>query len=313
MNTMPVSSQPPVSRRLRTISPRVVRFFAWAAVITNGLISVTGAAVRVTGSGLGCSTWPQCHPGTLVPQYRDDLATIHQVIEFGNRTITGVVLAASLGTFFLIWMMRPHRPQLLWLAAIGPIGVIAQAIVGGVVVLTGLQWWTVAPHLLLSLILVFAAVAVVIRLPEEDGPATLVVPRPLALLSWVTAGVLLIVCVTGTLVTAAGPHAGDINTPRLGIAVIDIAQVHADLMHLYFGLMIALTVGFFAVKAPKFLRHRALALLGVTAFQGIIGLVQYRLGVPEVLVLLHIFGAVCLTIAAAYVALGTRRRMPSAG
>jgi len=271
---------------------------------------VTGATVRVTGSGLGCATWPQCQPGSLVPEYRTGLAAIHQAIEFGNRTITGLVLVASLGTFVLIALLRPVRRQLLLLAGIGPLGVLFQAVWGGIVVYTGLKWWTVAPHLLVSLVLLFAAVAVLVRLGESDGPVRLAVPRPLAVLCWATVVELTLLCVAGTLVTAAGPHAGDVKTPRLGLPVVDLAQLHADLMFLYLGLVAALGVGFLAVRAPRRLLVRTCVLVAVTLAQGAIGLVQYALGVPELLVLLHVLGAVCLVAAAAWVAMATRTRTP---
>lgn len=286
----------------------LVRGFAWAAIVTNGLIAVTGATVRVTGSGLGCATWPQCQPGSLVPEYRTGLAALHQAIEFGNRTITGLVLVASLGTFALIALLRPVRRQLIWLAAIGPLGVVFQAVWGGIVVYTGLKWWTVAPHLLVSLLLVFAAVAVLVRLRETDGPRRLTVPRPLHVLTWLTVLELTVLCVAGTLVTAAGPHAGDVDTPRLNLPVVNLAQLHADLMFLYLGLMVAIGVGFLAVRAPRRLLVRTGVLVAVTAAQGAVGLTQYALGVPEILVLLHVLGAVLLVSAAAAVLMATRTR-----
>jgi cytochrome c oxidase assembly protein subunit 15 len=289
----------------------LVRAFAWAAVISNGLIAVTGATVRVTGSGLGCATWPECQPGSLVPESRSGMAAVHQAIEFSNRTLTGVVLIASLGTFVLIALVRPLRRQLLWLAAIGPAGVLFQAVWGGIVVYTGLRWWTVAPHLLVSLVLVFAAVVVLVRLGEADGPVRSVVPVPLRMLTWVTVVVLGALCVAGTLVTAAGPHAGDEKTPRLDLPVRDLAQLHADLMFAYLGLMVALTVGFLAVRGPRALLVRSWWLVGITVAQGAIGLVQYATGVPEVLVLFHVLGAVCLVAAAATVAMATRVREPA--
>lgn len=296
----------------RSPAPGLVRFFAWAAVISNGLIAVTGATVRVTGSGLGCQSWPECQPGSLVPVSRSGMAAVHQAIEFSNRTLTGVVLIASLGTFALVAMIRPRRRQLIWLAAIGPVGVLAQAVWGGIVVYTGLRWWTVAPHLLMSLVLVFAAIVVLLRLGEGDGPVRPTVPGPLRVLTWATVAVLGAVCVAGTLVTAAGPHAGDASTPRLDVPVRALAQLHADLMFVYLGLMIALTVGFLAVRAPRQLLVRAWWLVGITMAQGMIGLVQYATGVPEVLVLCHVFGAVCLVSASATVAMATRVREPDA-
>lgn len=294
------------------LPPGLVRTFAWAAVLSNALISVTGSIVRVTGSGLGCSTWPDCQPGTLVPEYRTGMAAIHQAIEFGNRTITGIVLVASLGTFLLILLLRPVRRQLLWLAAIGPIGVVFQAVWGGIVVYTGLKWWTVMPHLLASLVLVFAAVVVLVRFGERDRPARLLVPRPLFGLTWVTVLVLAAVTVLGSLVTAAGPHAGDATTPRLDWDIRDAAQLHADLMFLYLGLIAALTVGFVVAKAPRHLLRRMGWLVGLTLAQGALGMTQYFLRVPAVLVVLHVAGAVALIATAAAVAMAVRTRVPDA-
>lgn len=286
----------------------LVRAFAWTAVLSNALITVTGATVRVTGSGLGCSTWPECQPGSLVPEDRTGMAAIHQAIEFGNRTITGIVLVASLGTFLLMLLLRPIRKQLVWLAAIGPIGVVAQAVWGGIVVYTGLKWWTVMPHLLVSLVLVFAAVVVLVRFGESDAPSQPLVARPLQWLTWLTVVVLTAVAVIGTLVTAAGPHAGDATTPRLDWDIRDSAQLHADLMFLYLGLIAALAVGFLATHAPRALLARMGWLIGLTLAQGALGMTQYFLGVPAVLVVLHVAGAVALIATAASVAMAIRTR-----
>jgi cytochrome c oxidase assembly protein subunit 15 len=311
-STPDTASAPPPAWWRRPPTLRWQRAFAWAAAITNGLIAVTGATVRVTGSGLGCPTWPECVPGSVVPVSRADLSAFHSAIEFGNRTLTSVVLIASLGTFLLILLARPRRRSLLLLAAVLPVGVLFQAIWGGIIVLTGLMWWTVAPHLLISLGLMYVAIVVLVRLNETDDPPQRVVPRPLQLLSWATVGVLTLLCVAGTLVTAAGPHGGDDETPRLDLPVRVLAQVHADLMFTYLGLLIAMTVGFLAVRAPRKLLVRAGVLVAVTAAQGLIGLVQYATGVPEALVVAHVLGAVLLTAAAANVVLATRTRAPLA-
>lgn len=290
---------------------RVQLVIAWLAVITNGGIAVTGAAVRVTGSGLGCPTWPQCQPGSLVPVSRSGLAAFHQAVEFTNRTLTGAVLIPSLGIFLALLLAPQSRRKLTWLAAVLPFGVLVQAVWGGITVRTGLAWWTVAPHLLLSLALLFVAIVVLVRVGETDAPAVDVVPRALKLLSWATVGVLVLLCMAGTLVTAAGPHGGDSSTPRLDYPVEKLAQLHADLMFLYFGLLIAMTVGFLAVKAPRKLVRRTVVLILVTGAQGAIGLVQYATGVPEALVVSHVLGAVVLTATAAAVALSTRTRIPA--
>ena len=310
VTTTPLGSaprrQPPWWRRAPSLG--LQRGFAWAAVLTNGAIAVTGATVRVTGSGLGCPTWPECQPGSLVPLRRGDLSAVHQAIEFSNRTLTGVVLIASLGTFLLLWLAHPRRGALVGLSAVLPVGVVFQALWGGLTVLTGLAWWTVAPHMLVSLLLLFVAIVVLVRLGEDDSPPRPLIPRPLQLLTFSTVGVLVLLCVAGTLVTAAGPHGGDEATPRLDLPVRTLAQVHADLMFTYFGLLVAMTVGYLAVRAPRRLMIRAGVLIAITTAQGLIGLVQYATGVPEALVVAHVLGAVLLTAAAANVALATRTR-----
>jgi cytochrome c oxidase assembly protein subunit 15 len=287
---------------------RVQRVLAWLAVITNGAIGVTGATVRVTGSGLGCPTWPQCAPGSLVPVSRSGMDAFHQAVEFTNRTLTGAVLIPSLGIFLALLLAPRKRTSLTLLAAVLPFGVLFQAVWGGITVRTGLAWWTVAPHMLISLLLLFVAIAVLIRLGETDEPPVAAVPRPLQVLTWATVGVLALLCIAGTLVTAAGPHGGDAATPRLDLPVDVLAHLHADLMFTYFGLLIALTVGFVAVRASTTLIRRAVLLVLVTAAQGLIGLVQYATGVPEVLVVSHVLGAVLLMATAATVAMGTRTR-----
>ncbi|MEO7126087.1 MAG: COX15/CtaA family protein [Nakamurella sp.] len=292
----------------RTVSTKLLRVFAWTALLSNALIAVTGAIVRVTGSGLGCTTWPDCQPGTLVPEYRTGLAAIHQAIEFSNRTITGIVLVASLGTFILIALLRPRRRQLFWLATVGPIGVLFQAVWGGILVHLGLAWWAVTPHLLASLVLVFFAAMVIIRLRESDHPARLVVPRHLAALTWATAAVLAAVTVSGSIVTATGPHAGDVNTPRLDWDLRDAAQLHADLMFLFLGLIAALGVALVSTHAPRVLKRRISWLIGLTVAQGALGLTQYFLGVPEILVVLHVLGAVTLIAVASFTCMATRER-----
>lgn len=296
--------------RLRSLllSDRLLKIFAWAAVVTNGVIAVTGATVRVTGSGLGCASWPECQPGTLVPEYRTGMAAVRQAIEFTNRTFTGIVLVASLGTLVLLWLHRPRRAAVLRLAAVGVVGVLFEAVWGGVVVHLELAWWTVAPHMLVSLLLVSFALATAVRIGEPDTRARNVVPGPLRVLAQATLGVLGALCIAGTLVTAAGPHGGDVNTARLDIPVRTLAQVHADLMFSFLGLLVALSVGFLAVKAPSGLLKRGWLLVGVTAAQGLLGLVQYATGVPEVLVVTHVFGAVVVVLAGSWMVLGTRTR-----
>lgn len=298
---------PRFSERLR--SRALQRAFGWAAVISNGLICATGATVRVTGSGLGCPTWPQCQPGSLIPVYREGLAGMHQAIEFANRMLTPVVLIASLGTFLLLLADRPRRSALLKVAAVGPILVAFQGIWGGVVVHTKLMWWTVAPHMLASLVIVVFALITVVRIGEPDTPGRAVVPRAMGGLLHGLLGVLVVLCVTGTLVTSAGPHAGDVHTPRLGLPVQMLAQVHADMLFFYLGLLLATAVALIALDAPTRLRKRMYLTVALTAAQGLIGLVQYATGVPEALVIAHVLGSVLVVTAATWTYLATRERI----
>lgn len=287
--------------------------FAWGSVVSVAVMSIAGATVRLTGSGLGCSTWPNCYPGSLTPTDAVDTEMFNQFVEFIHRAIAGVVLVAFLGTWLLIALTRPVRRQLMWLAAIGPVGVLFEAVLGGIVVLTELTWWIVGLHLLVSLSLAFVGTLVALRLDEPDGPPRLVVPRPVAVLVDATVGVLAVVVILGVMTTGSGPHAGDASLlfERLPIPMYQLAVWHAGWMHLYLGLLIAVVVAVFALQAPRRLRISVSMLVGLTVAQGALGLTQYALNVPEVLVMFHVFGAVVLVVAAAVVTMATRVREPA--
>lgn len=284
--------------------------FAWGAVVSVAVMTIAGATVRLTGSGLGCSTWPNCYPGSLGPTGDVDTEMFHQFVEFIHRTIAGVVLVMFLGTWLLIALSRPVRKRLLWLAAIGPIGVLLEAVIGGIVVLTELKWWLVGLHLLISLTLAYVGTVVAIRLDESDGPPRPVVPRALAVLVDVTVGVLAVVVLLGIMTTGSGPHAGDPSLlfERLDIPMFQLAVWHGGWMHLYLGLLVAITVAVFVLKSPRRLRVSVSVLVGLTVAQGALGLTQYALNVPPTLVMFHLFGAVALVVGAAFVAMATRVR-----
>ncbi|MFD4675877.1 heme A synthase [Lentzea sp. NPDC058450] len=276
------------------------RAFAIAVVIAQAGIAVTGSIVRVTGSGLGCPTWPQCVEGSVVPVEHPEVAALHQWVEFGNRTLTGVVGVIAGLCVLAAWFHLPRRRRVLVLSLVQLVGVAVQAVVGGITVLTGLAWYTVSIHFMISMGLVWMAVLLVSSLREGDGPARLKVPAPLMKLQVVMAVVLGALLLAGTWVTAAGPHAGDASTPRLGVEVATLAQIHADLLFLFLGLLIA--VGFF-------LRTRAYwTLVAVVLAQGVLGMVQYWTGVPEVLVSIHVLGAGAVVVATAALWTSSRER-----
>ncbi|GEL16651.1 cytochrome-c oxidase [Pseudonocardia asaccharolytica DSM 44247 = NBRC 16224] len=294
--------------RLPATPPVLMRRLALAAVAAQAGIAVTGSVVRVTGSGLGCPTWPECFPGSLVPVAHPGIAAVTQWVEFGNRlltfvviTVSGLCLLAALGT-------RPRRRPLTWLAAAMPLGVVAQAVIGGITVLTGLTWWSVMPHFLVSMVLVWLAVLLVEASTDGDGPVRLLIPRPLRALVAVSSVVLAALLVAGSLVTSAGPHAGDAATPRLNVGIANLAQLHADLLFAYLGMLVGLGFALWAIGAPPTLRRRYRVLVAVVVAQGVLGGVQYALGVPEVLVALHVLGAAVVTAAAAALWAGTAQR-----
>jgi cytochrome c oxidase assembly protein subunit 15 len=276
-----------------------VRVLALAVLVTQALISVTGVIVRVTGSGLGCPTWPQCFPGSMVPIEHPEVATLHQVIEFGNRLLTGVIGFIALACFLAAWRCLPYRRRLVRLAFIMPVGVVAQAIIGGMTVRVNLAWWSVSMHFMASAVLIWLATVLVKATTEGDREPVGVVPpamrRLLVALVVVTAAVL----IAGTLVTASGPHAGDPNTPRLGLPVPTIVQVHGLLVMAYVLLLAVFGVWLRSARPTKALLKTYGAACVLVLVQGAIGSAQYYLGVPEAMVVLHVAAATLVIIVTA--------------
>lgn len=274
---------------------RRLRRLALLAIATNVAIVVTGGIVRVTGSGLGCPTWPTCDGENLAPVAGTD-ATWHTAIEFGNRLLTFVVLAAALAVLWQMRRTRPHPPVVERLAWLLPAGVLVQAGLGGVTVLTGLSPLIVAAHFLLSMALLAVAVALHERVRGGAPPA--VVPSAgVRHATTALACVAAVVLVLGTLVTAAGPHAGDADVGRLAIDIRLAAIAHADAVWALVGLTVAL-LAITARAGPPRLRTAVRALLVLELIQGSIGYAQYALGIPAALVAVHITGAALVWTAA---------------
>jgi cytochrome c oxidase assembly protein subunit 15 len=271
------------------VSPTVVSRIALANAVANGAIVVTGGAVRLTDSGLGCPTWPRCTGNSLVPTR--ELA-VHGAIEFSNRMITFVLTVIAVAT--VVAVFRSVRRDLRTLAVISLLGIPAQAVLGGITVLTKLNPWTVAGHFLLSSALVAVATMLWLR-SREPGVGGLVVRRPIAALVSGIAVATAAVLAVGTVVTGSGPHAGDAHSRRTGLDTEQVAQLHADLVFLLVGLTVALMVALAATDAPGRVRRAARDLLIVELAQGVIGFVQYFTHLPVVLVLVHMLGAVLIT------------------
>jgi heme a synthase len=284
----------PASFRSR-VNPSVVSRLALANVIANGLIVVTGGAVRLTGSGLGCPTWPECTAGSLRPTA---VQAGHGVIEFTNRMLTFAITVVAIATLVAVFV-SVRRDLRRW-AVVSFLGIPAQALLGGITVLTGLNPWTVAGHFLLSAVLVGVATVLWLR-SREPGVGQLVVRAPLAALVSGIGLVVAAVLVIGTVVTGSGPHSGDLDSHGVptGKRIADpelMSQLHADVVFLLVGLTVALLVALYATDAPGRVRRAARDLLLVELGQGVIGYVQYFTHLPAVLVLLHMAGAVLITV-----------------
>jgi cytochrome c oxidase assembly protein subunit 15 len=294
---------------------RTQRLAAALVILTQGGIAVTGAIVRVTASGLGCPTWPQCFPGSFTPVAHAEVPRIHQAVEFGNRMITfAVVVAAALAV--LVVTRARRRAEVLVYAWLMPASTVLQAVIGGVTVRTGLLWWTVAIHLLASMTMVWLAVLLYVKVGEADGDGagvvTDVVPTPLRRLTLLSALTLAALLVTGTLVTAAGPHAGDTSplrtVPRLRIEITTLVHMHSSLLVAYLALLVGLGFGLLAVRAPRPVLVRLAVLIALVCGQGAVGTVQFVTGVPAPLVAVHVAGAALCTAATAALWASMRER-----
>lgn len=295
--------------------PRVrdglVRPIALANLVGQIGIVITGGVVRLTGSGLGCPTWPECVPGSFVPVAEQEEG-IHRFIEFGNRTLTGVVGLLALATLYAVWSRHPQRRRLQMLAIVVVAGVGAQAVVGGITVRTGLNPFTVAFHFLASMALIAVSTAIVRGLADRvdtDGPGPLLVKPVVQRLAVATSGVGAVVLLLGTIVTGSGPHSGDADQPaRIPVDPRTVAWLHADVVMLFVGLLVATLVAVHLADAPRRTIGAWRLVLIVALSQGAIGYVQYFTGLPEVLVALHMAGAALLTAALTNAVLSLRRQ-----
>lgn len=293
-----------------SVSAAALRRLALASLVGNVAIVLTGGAVRLTGSGLGCPTWPRCTDASWTATAE---MGIHGVIENTNRGLGVVLGAVVLAGFLAALRLRPRRRRsLVWLAGAVLAGVAVQGAIGGVTVWTDLNPWIVAGHFLASMALIATAYAFWRRVDEPDGPVRATVPAPLRSLSWLVAGVAAVLLAVGTVVTGSGPHAGDEDVPRTGLDPQPLAQVHADLAFLLLGLAVAAWFGLRAVRAGPAAVRAAAVLVGVILGQGAVGLVQYATGLPELAVWLHLLGASLVWLATVQLLHTTRTRVPVA-
>jgi heme a synthase len=274
---------------------RWLRPLAWATLATNVLLVVTGGAVRLTGSGLGCPTWPRCTDQGMTPHGE---LNIHSAIEFSNRMLTFVLTLVAVLTLIAAW-----RTSVRWLATVILVGIPVQAVIGGISVRTHLNPWVVSLHMVSSMAIIGLAVLLLWRVYVGSPAAT---TGPTVWLAWANFVVTWLVLYAGTIVTGAGPHAGDATSPRNGLSALQFSQLHADLVCLLIGLTIGLLVAAYALGAPAATRQAAWILLAVELAQGAIGWVQYFTHVPIILVMFHMLGAALVAAAATWVLLRVR-------
>jgi cytochrome c oxidase assembly protein subunit 15 len=282
-----------------------LRRLALASIIANIGIVVTGGAVRLTGSGLGCPTWPRCESNSFVPT---GATGIHEQIEFGNRMLTYVLGIVVLSTLIGVYRSPATRPDLRRLALVLFLGIPLQAVVGGISVLTDLNPWVVMLHLIISMDLIAVATLLYLRTGEGDGPSVPLVTPQLRRLAFGLLALTGIVLYLGTIVTGSGPHAGDLDAHRTGLDTHLWSLIHADAVIVLVLGAIALNVLLRRTEAPAAVRQAALVMLAVELAQGVIGFVQYFTDLPELLVGLHMFGAGCLVVATVRMVLSTRAR-----
>ena len=274
-------------------------------------IVVTGGLVRVTGSGLGCPTWPECVDGSITPTV-EQAEGFHKYIEFGNRLLTGVLALLAVATVLAVWRWAPRRAMKV-AAVVVLAGVVGQAVLGGATVLLGLHPATVAAHFLVSMGLVVASSYLWFARHEAGTPPRALVPPLVTGLARVTSGVGFLVLLLGTVVTGSGPHSGDADEPaRFGFDARTVSWLHADVVMLFLGLVVATWLAA-RLTTPDAVRGPArawLVVLGVSLAQGLIGYVQYFTDLPEGLVVAHMLGATLLVVALTRGVLALRSRDP---
>jgi len=283
-----------------------IRVFAWISFAVQTIIIGTGGAVRLTGSGLGCPTWPTCTPDSLVPT---EELSYHSLIEFGNRMMTGVVGIVALVLLVLVWRIRRERRDLFVLAFIVGGGVVAQAIVGGITVWTGLNPFIVGFHYVSSLLLVCVCAAFIVRMDATPGPRELAVPGWYAGLTHATTGVLALTIVFGILTTGAGPHSGDAAAGRNGFEAELLEHVHAWPGYALLALTVALLIGAWRLRLPTL--RWTVVLLAAELVQIAVGLYQARNGLPPLAVGVHMVLAALTAATMTVVVLRLKRPVPA--
>lgn len=282
---------------------RRVRVLAWASLVSQTLIVGTGGAVRLTGSGLGCPTWPRCTEDSFVATPE---MGIHGIVEFGNRLLTFVLIIIAILAFLSILRLRHERPELLRLTVALGLGIPAQAVIGGITVLTELNPWVVGLHFVVSAVLVALAAVYVHRVYRGRTSGLLAVPPAVRRLTLVTAAGAWLTVLIGIVVTGSGPHAGDGGAARNGLDSEVLQHWHSWPAYVTFGLTVLLVIVALRIgRVPLF--RASVALLVVEGVQIVVGIAQARLGLPVILVGVHMVLACVFVAVMTLVVLSTKR------
>jgi cytochrome c oxidase assembly protein subunit 15 len=312
----------PLVRAVLAPTPRSMRRIALAGVIAFTAIMSTGAAVRLSSSGLGCPDWPQCSTADIVASKNAGQTLLNTWIEFSNRLLNFPLVVIAGLVFIAAWRFRPggeKRRDLFWLGLAQPAGVVAQAVIGGIVVLTKLAPAAVSVHFLVSASIVAAAVTLYARCGEGTVPSTPQIPstppapvvrRDLRLLSAALVAVTAVMLAAGTVVTGTGPLAGNAAAPRYKLPLEGVTQLHADIGWLMTGLAVALVLGLRVSGAPPRAMRAAWIMIAALGLQGLLGYVQYFNHLPAGLVWFHVTGAVLVWIAVLRLFFALRDRGP---
>lgn len=293
------------------MTPTVVRRLSIASLVGTAGIVLTGAAVRVTGSGLGCADWPNCMKGQLTPPLQ-----FHSLVEFGNRMVTIALVVVIGATFLATLLRRPRRRDLLWLSGGLVAGVLVEAVIGGIVVYSKLNPYLVMVHFLATLLLLVDAVVLVHRSSRDySSPrGRLLVPPPMLLLSRGVVLMTAVVMAAGSATTGAAPDAGgatgQLVAKRIPYPLRNLAELHATLALFLIGLVISLAIALHAMDVPERIRKAARLLVLVFALQAVVGYSQYFAHLPAGLVELHELGATVIVIGVVQYLLALTHRAP---
>ena len=268
------------------VGPRAFLLLAQASLVLVVLNIVSGAAVRLTDSGLGCPDWPTCSARSVTPPL-----SFHPVVEFSNRMVVVALSAVVAATLIASWLRRPRRRDLAWLSAALVGGVVGEAVLGGVVVYSKLNPYAVMTHFMVGMALLTVALVLALRSGRARGPGRSLVPSAGRRVAWLFSALVVLAVVAGTATTGSGPHAGGPDAVRLPVPLDDMARTHSGIAIAAGALLLVELALLRRARAPEGVERRGELMLVAVVAQGALGYTQFFLHVPALLVGFHVFGA----------------------